>query len=1083
MLVLVVVLATTPFAAAAPDAPAAPLAAILLTGGAYTQDFDTLASSGTSSTTPAGWAFSESGANANTTYTAGTGSSNTGDTYSFGATNASDRAFGGLLSGNLTPTIGAEFQNSTGAAIVSLAISYNCEQWRLGATGRFDRMDFQYSLNATSLTTGTWVDVNALDCPGTLSTGTVGAIDGNINRTAVSATITGLNLANGAGFWLRWNDFNASGADDGLAVDDFTLTPTTSVVDTPPTVASTNPANNATNVPVGSDIAITFSEPVTVSGNWFQIVCTVSGTRNVADTAVSGGPASYTIDPNADFVTGETCTVTVFASQVADQDGTPDNMAADYVFSFSTPAADPCSLPFTPIYDIQGSGMSAAITGAVTTQGVVVGDFELPGGSGQLRGFYLQDLTGDADPATSDGIFVFTGGSDTVSLGQVVRVAGTAEDFQDQTQISNATVTQCGVSGNVTPVDISLPFADANYPERYEGMLVRFLQPLYVTEHFQLGRFGQIVLTSRPDRLQQPTNVTTPGAAALALQAANNLDRIIVDDDNNTQNPDPILFGRGGNPLSASNTLRGGDSAAGIVGVLTYTWSGNAASGNAYRLRPVGALNGGVINFTAANSRPAPPAVSGRLRVTAANVLNYFNSWSGCTLGVGGAATNCRGANNQTEFDRQWPKIVAGLVESGADVIGLMEIENDGYGASSAIQDLVNKLNAATAAGTYAFINPDVTLGVNALGVDAIKVGLLYKPGKVTPAGTTAALNTNAFVNGGDSGPRNRPALAQAFEEVGSGERFIVVVNHLKSKGSACDAPDAGDGQGNCNGVRTYAANLMTAWLATDPTGTGDPDILIMGDLNSYAQEDPITAIKGAGYVNRLEDRLGLDAYTYVFDGQWGYLDHALATNSLSAQVAGVETWHINADEPSVLDYNTEFKTPGQIASLYANDRFRSSDHDPVIVGLNLDGTLAVTLAGFSAVQQGDHVLVTWETVSELDNRGFNLHRGTSPAGPDRQLNDALIPSQSPGSPSGFAYAWEDAADLVPGTSYFYWLEAVDVNGATDVHGPVSAEFGAPTAVTLGAFGAAPVAAELPALAGLAALALAALAGARRRAR
>ena len=304
--------------------------------------------------------------------------------------------------------------------------------------------------------------------------------------------------------------------------------------------------------------------------------------------------------------------------------------------------------------------------------------------------------------------------------------------------------------------------------------------------------------------------------------------------------------------------------------MLVYDWAGNSASGNAYRVRPIGALNGGVINFQVVNTRPASPSVTGRLRVTAANTLNYFNTFGdgACTLGVGGSATDCRGADNQTEFDRQSPKTVASLVGGGADVIGLMEIENDGYGGSSAIQDLVDRLNAATAAGTYAFINSDTTAGTNSLGTDAIKVALIYKPAKVTPVGTTAVLNTTAFVTGGDGADRNRPALAQAFEEFETGERFIVVVNHLKSKGSACDTPDAGDGQGNCNVVRTNAANTLTAWLATDPTKTADPDIIILGDLNSYAKEDPITAIKNAGYTNLIEDRLGADAYSYAFNGQ-----------------------------------------------------------------------------------------------------------------------------------------------------------------------------------------------------------------------
>ncbi|MEI2689457.1 MAG: ExeM/NucH family extracellular endonuclease [Anaerolineae bacterium] len=697
-------------------------------------------------------------------------------------------------------------------------------------------------------------------------------------------------------------------------------------------------------------------------------------------------------------------------------------MAADYVFAFSTPATDPCSQSFTPIYNIQGSGLSAAITGAVTTQGVVVGDFELPGGTGQIRGFYLQDVAGDGNPATSDGIFVFTGGADTTSLGQVVRVQGTAEDFSSQTQISSATVTACGSTGSVSPVDVTLPFADGDYPERYEGMLVRLPQTLYVTEHFQLGRFGQAVLTSRPDRLQQPTNVVAPGAPALALQAANNRDRIILDDDNNSQNPDPILFGRGGVPLSASNTLRGGDSAAGIVGVLVQDWAGNAASPTAYRVRPIGALNGGAINFQPANPRPAAPAIPGRLRVTSANLLNYFNTFGSGLHAAAWAARpwTAAGPTTPTEFARQWPKTVANLLGGDADVIGVMEMENDGYGASSAIQDLVTKLNAATAAGTYAFIDADTLTGqTNALGTDAIKVGLIYKPAKVSPVGTTAALNSTAFVNGGDSGPRNRPALAQAFQELSSGERFIVVVNHLKSKGSACAAPDAGDGQGNCNVVRTNAANTMTAWLVGNPTGTGDPDILIMGDLNAYAKEDPITAIKSAGYVNLPETRIGADAYSYAFDGQWGYLDHALATTSLAGQVAGVAAWHINADEPSVLDYNTEFKTAGQIASLYSRrpvplHRPRPGDHraEPA----QSAGGHAGRLRGPGRRATGS--LVSWETVSELDNAGFNLYRtGSVATGPSRTICWPSCRRRRRAAAQGCAYSYEDLA-VQPGETW-----------------------------------------------------------------
>ena len=602
------------------------------------------------------------------------------------------------------------------------------------------------------------------------------------------------------------------------------------------------------------------------------------------------------------------------------------------------PLAVPCAAApaVTTISTLQGTTDQTPCSGAtVAVEAVVVGDYEGP--SPALRGFYLEEQAADqdADPLSSEGVFVFNGNNDSVSLGQTVIVTGTVSEFQGQTQISASAVQVVG-TGSVAPVDVTMPFASADAAERYEGMLVRFPQTLYVTEHFQLGRFGQVVMSSG-GRLRQPTNVVEPGAAANALQAQNDLNRIIVDDDVNNQNPDPITFGRGGQPLSASNTLRGGDTVTGMVGVLTYTWAGNSASGNAYRLRPIGALAGGVPDFQPANPRPtSAPAEVGSLRVVGINLSNFFNTFAGCTNGVNGAATDCRGAESQTEFDRQWPKTVAAILAMKPDVLGVNELENDGYGPDSAIQFLVNKLNAATGAGTYAFIDVDAATGqTNALGTDAIKVGMIYKPARVTPVGKTAVLNSVAFVNGGDSAPRNRPSLAQAFQENATGARFIVDVNHLKSKGSACNAPDAGDGQGNCNQVRINAANLLTKWLGSDPTGIGDPDILLIGDYNSYAMEDPITVIKNAGFTNLIMDSLGADAYSYVFDGQWGYLDHALGSASLASYVTGVADWHINADEPSVLDYNTDFKSNSQISSLYAPDQFRIADHDPVIVDLN----------------------------------------------------------------------------------------------------------------------------------------------------
>lgn len=772
---------------------------------------------------------------------------------------------------------------------------------------------------------------------------------------------------------------------DGYANNTFDGLGSHSVVaaDFAPVVSSTYPLDGASDVSVNASLTVTFSEPVNLAESWFDLTCSMSGTKT---GVVYGGPANFSIDPDADFIGGETCTLTVFASGVTDQDAIdpPDALESDFSISFS--AVNVCALEYTPTYIIQGVDDVADVTGTVTTQGVVVGDYEGP--TPRLRGFYLQDLSGDGNDETSDGIFIYNANNNQVNLGDIVRVTGNAYEYQGQTQVSAYTITNCG-TGSVEPVDVTLPFPSADYLERYEGMLVRLPQTLYVTEHYQLGRFGMVVL-SADGRLQIPTNVVEPGEAANALQAANNLNRIIIDDALNNQNADPILFGRGGLPLSAGNTLRGGDTATGIVGVMTYTWSGNAASGNAYRVRPVNALGGGVPNFEPANPRPdSAPEVGGTIRVVGMNLLNYFNSFTGCTMGVGGEPTDCRGASNAAEFDRMWVKTVAAILKMDADVIGFNEIENDGYGTESAIAHLVGKLNEATAPGTYAYIDVDAYTGqLNALGVDAIKVGLIYKPASVTPTGQTAVLNTEAFVNGGDSVLRNRPSLAQAFIQNANGQVFIVDVNHLKSKGSACDLPDEGDGQGNCNTVRVNAATELMAWLASDPTMTGDPDILLIGDYNSYAMEDPIAVIRNAGFTDLVSAFLGVDAYSYVFDGQWGYLDHALGSESLLQQLSGVGEYHINADEPSVLDYTVDFKTPNLQNILYAPDEFRISDHDPVIVGICQPPTLSVEVSPAN-LWPPNHKYVTIEATlaGSADVASIVLESVTS-SEPDEGLGD-----------------------------------------------------------------------------------------------
>ncbi len=569
-----------------------------------------------------------------------------------------------------------------------------------------------------------------------------------------------------------------------------------------------------------------------------------------------------------------------------------------------------------PIYEVQGAGAeSPLVNQRVAIEGVVVGDFQ---NASELKGFYVQqeDATVDGDPATSEGIFVYDGGNGSdVKLGDRVRVTGQVREFNGLTELVGPLQVSVLASGVAlpTPAGSSQPLASADALERYEGMRVQLRQTLTVNEVYNLGRYGEVLLSSG-GRQMTPTNVVAPGEQAKAMQARNDLDRILLDDGRSGQNPDPIRYPAP--ELSAYNSLRVGDRTSAIDGVLDY-------SAGSYRIQPLQTPT-----FEAANPRPAQPAVEGRLRVASFNVLNYFNG-----DGKGGGFPTSRGANTAEEFQRQKAKIVAAILASKADIVGLMEIENDGYGEFSAIADLVNGLNASLPQGQrYAFVNPNRAK----LGSDEIAVGLIYRGDKVRTYRSAAVLDSS--VNPEFDDTRNRPTLAQTFQEINGGERLTIAVNHLKSKGSACDGdPDTGDGQGNCNLTRARAAQALVDWLAGDPTGAKEPDRLIIGDLNSYAKEDPVNVIRSAGYTDLVARQAGAGkGYSYVFSGQSGYLDHALANASLARQVRGAVEWHINADEPRVLDYNVEFKTPRQQDSLYNAEPYRASDHDPVVIGIDL---------------------------------------------------------------------------------------------------------------------------------------------------
>ncbi|MFV0429066.1 MAG: ExeM/NucH family extracellular endonuclease [Arachnia sp.] len=549
----------------------------------------------------------------------------------------------------------------------------------------------------------------------------------------------------------------------------------------------------------------------------------------------------------------------------------------------------------TPIGAVQGSGDISPLAGTtVTIEGVITGSFQ---GSGQFGGFYLQDA-GDQDAATSDGIFVYAPTASTYQAGTTLRVTGRVAEYYGQTQVTAETIDP-DVAAMAMPAttQVSLPHTDW---ERYESMMLGFPQSLAIAEYYNFGRYGEIVYAT--DRQWTPTGVVDPGATAVAYAAENLAHRITVDDGRSTQNPTPARHPNGAE-FTTQNYFRGGDLVTNLTGVLSY-------GHGQYKLQPTQPAD-----YARANPRPAPPNIDADLTVASFNVLNYFTTLTS-------ESASARGADTAEEFTRQQIKIVEAITALDADVVGLIEIENNG----TAVANLVTALNSAAGTTSYAA----VTTGV--LGTDAIVQALIYQPEAVEPVGDWAALD---FADG-----RNRPALAQTFRHLDSGELVTVSINHLKSKGSNCDDtsdPDTGDGQGNCNQTRLAAANALAAWLDGDPTGQGAERRLVLGDLNSYDQEDPIAALAAAGYTDLLAQSMGEYTYSYVFDGQLGYLDHALANPAALADVVGAAVWHINADEVNLFDYDMSFKAPAEDELWQANP-YRSSDHDPVIVGLDLTG-------------------------------------------------------------------------------------------------------------------------------------------------
>ena len=618
------------------------------------------------------------------------------------------------------------------------------------------------------------------------------------------------------------------------------------------------------------------------------------------------------------------------------------------------PSDDPIAGPsFTRISAIQGSGeTSPLLNQTVTVQARVTA------WKPDLKMFFIEEEQADRDgnDATSEGIAVFYGTAASPvtvdSIGDIVQFTATVVEFKATgdtspgtlTELSNITGFQMVKDGSAADLDpatqVTLPVATSTTLERYEGMRVEISaasgKDLFVGDTYTFARYGETTLYADAVPLTY-TEFNAPSAAGnAAYQDFLSRNSIQLEDGNTVQNPTLAKLNSGSmilrdatqdgvaNPTAMGvqadnsvNFIRAGDHTRSVTGVLSYSFG-------TYELQPTANVN------LVAAPRPtgSPDVGATEVKVASFNVLNYFTTLGTTSFTNPSGTTHAgRGANNATEFTQQQAKIVEAMLATGAHVFGINELQNNGDGASSAIASLVNALNAKVGSAKFAYASGHAT------GDDAIRVGILYDTTVVKPVGAAATPNTATY---SAFAAANRLPVAQSFSYLNDDtKQFTVVVNHFKSKGSAAGLPgdtDQGDGQGMSAATRLAAAQDLNAWLNTNPTGKGDGNVVLTGDLNAYSAETPVTYLTSQGFVEAANP----GDYSYVFDGLRGSLDHVLTRGIDSAEITGTAHFHINADEQIALDYNDEFGDGSVSVAMDRNDMYRSSDHDPVVIGLKL---------------------------------------------------------------------------------------------------------------------------------------------------
>ena len=930
-------------------------------GSPATENFDTLsntAGSTTNTTLPAGWYITEAGGGArdNEQYGVDTGGSTTGDTYSYGAAAATERALGALRSGTLIPLYGAKFTNNTGVTITSLDVSYTGEEWRLGTAGRTDRIDFQISTNATDLSTGTYTDVDTLDFS-TPDTVTIGAKNGNAaaERTATSATISSLSIPNGASFFIRWTDLDATTADDGLAVDDFSITPQ---------VGPVTPALNINDIAQAEGNAgtttftftVSLTAPAGASGVTFDIA-TQDGTAqddnpvtedndyvakslNGQTIGVGNTSTTFTVDVNGDAVqeTNETFFVNVTNITGANAGDTQGQ---------GTIQNDDVTL--VKIHDIQGNGSTSPLAGSVTTSGIVTGL--------KTNGFFIQepDASVDADPNTSEGIFVFTSSAPpaAAAIGNLVQVAATIQEFSPSadppsppmTELISPSVVLLS-SGNPLPAPIVITPSETTQAsetsnpldslEEYEGMRVTVISLTVsgatqgtITEPGATvssnGVFiGVVTGVARPFR-EPGIDISDPlpaGAPITIPRFDENPERIRVDSD--------------AQPGTVAIDVAAGTVITNITGPLDYAF-------RCYTIDPDAATTPVVGTQPGSTAVPIPTA--NEATIASFNMERFFDT-------VNDPNTSDP-VLTAAAYDRRLNKasLIIRTLQHSPDIIGVEEMEN-----LTTLQDVAARINLD--AGTPGDYQAYLVEGNDIGGID---VGFLVRSSRVNVISVTqielaGCVSTAAtcynYVNPNTSTTEllnDRPPLVlkASINRAGGGVLPVTVIaNHLRSLGSVDDevtVNGTGTEGGRVRAKRRAQAEFLANLIQNEQTSDPNIKLVVLGDMNAFRVNDgyvdSIGTIMGnptpasqvtlasSDLVNpNLTDLVDVlpatGQYSYNFDGNAQTLDHILL--SRVALVFMTRFAYVRNDSDfAVKNYES------------TND-LRISDHDQPVVYLDL---------------------------------------------------------------------------------------------------------------------------------------------------